>query len=476
MIILNGRYTTATIYVGEGILEPQCRAQVQDMINHPAFTNHVRVMPDTHAGKGSVIGFTMAMSDKVIPNVVGVDVDCGMLTRRFAVGMTGLLGIDNEKVDENVRNLVPFGMDVHKTPLLNMEKDFPWSAANHRLRELTMKFNKDFNTSVNMPLFNIEWFENKCKLIDANYARVINSIGTLGGGNHFIEFGRDEDGHDYVTIHTGSRNFGKCICDYWQGVAREKTIGIKSDELKKAQQHIIKTEKDVTKIGPRIEELRSLPKYKNTIQKGLEYLEGQDAYNYLADMVFCQMYATTNRQYIMNNIFKAVRATYNDAYDLEIQTDHNYISFDDWIIRKGAIASYDHRLMIIPFNMRDGILICEGKSNSDWNFSAPHGAGRMMSRSAAKENLRLDTFKEQMEGIFSTSVCRSTIDEAPDAYKDSGIIERAIEPTAKIVNRIKPVHNMKDSSTAKDYRKRKKEKKDKTRQNRNEIRKMKGTL
>lgn len=260
-------------------------------------------------------------------------------------------------------------------------------------------------------------------------------------GNHFIEIGRSAiTGDIWITVHTGSRNLGKKICEYWQGVASKRGIFNIKDEIDRIKKLYPKSEWEKS-----IQNVRNLAK--GFIKSDLDYLDGDNKSGYLRDMVVAQEYAELNRYVIMKDIMNILGI--KEGIDC-IETVHNYIDFKDNIIRKGSIRSYVGERMIIPFNMQAGILVCEGKSNPDWNYSAPHGAGRVLSRSKAKEMVDLEAFKETMKGVFSTSVGKETLDESPFAYKDSKMIEEAIQPTADIVDRIIPIHNMKDSDGERD--------------------------
>lgn len=437
MFTVKGKYTNATIMIDD--VEETCVSQINHFVNHPAFTNPVAIMPDTHAGKGSVIGFAMEMTDKVIPNVVGVDISCGMLSLNIGKNLNTSL----EELDRKIRETVPFGQEVHDKPIIDMKKDFPWHKANVLSEKFAMAYWKKFKISLDLPHYDIDWFMEKCKAIGGNLSRYISSIGTLGGGNHFIETGLS-NGDYWITVHTGSRNFGKRICDYWQNRAIKLLREDKRDELRdkidKIKQEFKYTPR---KIKEKVAEAKAeLGLDYGIDMKGLEWLEGKTATGYLFDMIFSQVYAELNREYIARIIEDILKISRHDR----IETVHNFIDFQDFIIRKGAIRSYEDERIIIPFNMRDGILICEGKSNPLWNYSAPHGCGRVMSRAQAKKKLDIDEFKTQMDEVYSTSVGQGTLDEAPGAYKDSSVIESAIEPTAEIIDRIKPIHNMKDSS------------------------------
>lgn len=438
MIHLNGKYTTANVMIDD--VESECIAQITHFINHPAFTNPVVIQPDCHAGKGSCIGFTMPMSDKLIPNIVGVDVGCGLVS----VNIGKSLNLSFEDLDHKIRQSVPFGQEVHEDAVINMKNDFPWKKARVLAEKFTMAYLNRFGVRIEPPQYDMDWFTEKCRIIGGGLGRVINSLGSLGGGNHFIEIGLDKSGSYWITAHTGSRNFGKRICDYWQNRAVKVFNEDKKQELK---ERVFKIKQELKyeprKIKMKIAEAKSDLNLDEKIDmKGCEWLEGDLAAGYLFDMIFSQVYAETNREYIIKLILKALKAEPED----QIETVHNFIDFRDFIIRKGAIRAYKDERFLLPFNMRDGILVCNGKSNPEWNYSAPHGAGRVMSRAQAKKRLDLEAFKKQMEGIYSTSVCPETIDEAPDAYKDSAVIKEAIGPTADILFKIKPVHNMKATS------------------------------
>jgi RNA-splicing ligase RtcB len=438
---MKGKYSEAKIMIDD--VETECLSQIQYFLNHEAFTNPIAIMPDTHQGKGSVIGFTMPMTEKVVPNVVGVDIGCSMLS--FNIGKT--LPMDLEHFDHKIRHRVPFGVDVHESSsrdVFHMEKEFPWKETTKQSLKFALAYGIRFGEiPMRSPLYDMKWFVDKCEKIGGNLRRHINSVGTVGSGNHFLETGIDSSGYIWITIHTGSRNFGKRICDYWQAKAKKNLSKSKINYKEEVER--IRKEFGESKIKEKLDEIKENNK-PGIDMKGCEYLEGEDAMGYLYDMIFAQMYSHVNKQHIKRIILDILKL---DPID-EIETIHNFIDFDDFIIRKGAIRSYEGERMIIPFNMRDGILICEGKSNPEWNFSAPHGAGRVLSRGRAKRELSLETFVAQMKGIYSTSVGRDTLDEAPGAYKDSKVIEDAIGPTATIINRIKPIHNMKDSKGVSD--------------------------
>jgi len=371
-----------------------------------------------------------------------VDIGCGVLA--FNIGKE--LPVDLEHLDHKIRQKVPFGFEVHENNnFFNMNNNFPWQSANTLAEKFATAYSQRFDTDIHQyrPTFDNDWFMAKCSAIDANYRRCVNSLGTLGGGNHFIEVGTDNKGDHWITIHTGSRNFGKCVCDYWQNIGTHIVRAQKKAEMEQAIIDI-REKYSGMEIKRQIKLKREELGMNDKVSDELQYIEGEHAAGYLYDMIFAQTYAKMNRQCIAETILDILGIVGNSISPDAIETVHNFIDFRDFTVRKGSIRSYTGERMVIPFNMRDGILFCEGKSNPEWNYSAPHGAGRVMSRAQAKKRIDLDTFKSQMDGIYSTSVETGTLDEAPDAYKDASIIEATIEPTAKILFKVKPIMNMKD--------------------------------
>lgn len=434
MISVKGKYTTAKIMIDS--VEESCMSQIHGFINHSAFTNPVVIMPDTHAGKGSVIGFTMELTKKVIPNVIGVDIGCGMCS----INIGKDLPLSLEELDRRIRQSIPFGHNTHRDTKINMKSDFPWHEVQALAERFASAYRKKFHVQISPPKYSNNWFLKKSTFMGGHTRRYINSIGTLGGGNHFIETGISDSEDYWITVHSGSRNFGKQVCEFWQAKARKKIEHDRKVLLKQEIEEIRRVNR-MYEIQKKINEVHEKHGFSNIDIKGCEWLEGEMASQYLFDMVFAQIYAQVNRKYMVDTI-----CTILDVDPTEmIETVHNFIDFNDFIIRKGAIRSYKNEKIIIPFNMRDGLLICEGKSNPKWNFSAPHGAGRVMSRTQAKRSLDISRFKKQMKGIYSTSVGKGTLDECPDTYKDASLIEGAIKDTAQIIARVKPVHNMKAS-------------------------------
>ncbi|MCI9245574.1 MAG: RtcB family protein [Clostridia bacterium] len=385
-------------------IEQEAVEQIELLLQQEPFRDcKVRIMPDVHAGKGCVIGFTADLGNKVIPNIVGVDIGCGMLCVEL-----GKIDLDLQKLDEVINNCIPAGRNIREHKLLEFE---PINEL-YCLRELkeTKKFNR--------------------------------AIGTLGGGNHFIEVDIDDEGNKYLVIHTGSRNLGKQVADYYQNLAIELCSG--KEEMYQKKEEIIKTYKEQGRKAEIQKALKELEKeYKDNkpnLPNELCYLEGKYGEMYLHDMKICQSYATINRGHIAIEILKKYRILNNQQY---FETIHNYISFEDNIVRKGAISAKKGEKVLIPINMRDGSIIAIGKGNEDWNNSAPHGAGRIMSRHKAKEIFKLEDFKESMKDIYTTSVVEETIDEAPFVYKPMQEIIDNIQDTVEIQKIIKPIYNFK---------------------------------
>lgn len=390
-------------------VEQEAVDQIELLLAQDAFKDcKVRIMLDVHAGKGCVIGFTADLGEKVIPNIVGVDIGCGMLC--VSLGQTD---IDFEKLDNVIRSYVPSGRDVHEGRIIRFDE----------LQEL------------------------KCYRELRDTKRLERSIGTLGGGNHFIEVDVAEDGYKYLVIHTGSRNLGKQVADYYQNLAFELMSG--KDKLYEEQDRLIKEYKSAgrkSEIQSAIAELhRNFKAVNPKIPKDLCYLEGKYREDYLHDMRICQKFAYMNRvmiaQIICNHMGWGVDADMPDYFECI----HNYIDHDSNIVRKGAISAKLGEKVLIPINMRDGCIIGTGKGNEDWNQSAPHGAGRVMSRTKAKEVVTLEEFKASMDGIYTTSVNASTIDESPMAYKTLDEIIGNIKDTVDVIAIIKPVYNFKAS-------------------------------
>lgn len=384
-------------------IEDKAKEQINELLQQEPFKDcKVRIMPDVHAGKGCVIGFTANLGDKVIPNLVGVDIGCGMLCVNL-----GKEKIDLERFDNVVKQSIPSGRNIRE----------------HKIDELD-------------DILNLYCYRELKEQRKFNRA-----LGTLGGGNHFIELDKDDEGNVYLVIHTGSRNLGKQVAEYYQNLAIELCSG--KEKMLEEKERIIKEYKEQGRkeeIQGAIKELYQ--RYKDNtpnLPKDLCYLTGKYRDMYLHDMEICQRYASLNRK----NIALEILRKYVILAEEQFETIHNYINFEDNIIRKGSIRANKGEKVIIPINMRDGSIIAIGKGNEDWNNSAPHGAGRIMSRLKAKELINLDDFKKSMEGVYSTSVTENTLDEAPFVYKPMQEIIDNIKDTVDIVKIIKPIYNFK---------------------------------
>ena len=368
------------------------RRQVERLAASPDYRqNTIRIMPDCHAGVGCTIGTTMTITDRLTPDLVGVDIGCGMLVTEIKNRDLSL-----RKLDNVIREFIPSGM-------------------NNR-REAIAEF--DFS-------------EMRCLQFGVIHAQ--RALGTLGGGNHFIEVDFSEKtGRYYLVIHSGSRNPGKKICEYYQKIAASNVD---------TRQQDFERERDRLIAEGRKSEIKALHNqiYNRPLDASLAVLTGQDFDNYLNDMRLMQDYASMNRQTMADIILDEMHWKATDRFE----TIHNYIDLKHMILRKGAVSAQKDERLLIPINMRDGSLICTGKGNADWNYSAPHGAGRLLSRSDAFRTLSLAEYKQQMKGIYSTSVCPETLDESPMAYKSADEIMRTITPTAEVIDIIRPVYNFK---------------------------------
>lgn len=440
MLEIKGKYTDAKIMIDQvedGLLE-----QVYNVINSPVSKDlKVIIQPDCHVGSGICVGFSMELGKMITPAWIGVDIGCGMASFKFSKDYK----LNLENINNDIRKSIPMGFDIHKNKVF---KNIPFGDVQKVADTFTDKYNKKFGTNYIAPTYNEMWLNKKLKDININHEKFWNAIGTLGGGNHFIEIGKSDITGDYwVTVHSGSRNFGLKIANYWTNVAKGKIKNV-PDKYNKERDNIIQNTYPKSDIPKKLEKIKR--KYNFGISK--EYLEGDDMMGYFYDMIFAQQYSLWNRTMMVELIKNSIGL---DKIDEIVHTIHNYVDFNDFIIRKGAISSYVGQKMVIPFNMRDGILLCEGKSNEEWNNSAPHGAGRIMSRTEAKSKVDLDKYKNSMKGIYSTSVCKNTLDESPMAYKNSKIIEDAIQPTATIIERIKPILNIKDTGKSVSWKERK---------------------
>lgn len=399
MFEIQGKVNTAVCYAK--VVEEEAIEQVRRMCDYE-FTegSRIRIMPDVHAGKGCTIGTTMTILDKAVPNIVGVDIGCGMYTVNL-----GKQEIDFEKLDE-AAHFVPSGMHI-------------WEGRQERFDLERLHCYRS--------LRNTKWLE--------------RSIGTLGGGNHFIEIDQAEDGTKYLVIHTGSRNLGKQVAEIYQQLAIDLNKG--KETYFQQRDEIIRTYKEQGRRKEIQAALQAIAweQRKTTMPEDLCYLYGSFLEDYLFDVEICQSFARRNRERIAEVLLERTGMSAGEAF----HTIHNYIDTDEMILRKGAIAAHKNEKVLIPINMRDGSVLAVGKGNPEWNYSAPHGAGRLMSRTRAKNSLSMEEYKTEMKGIYTTSVNEATLDEAPMAYKSLEDIIGVIRESVDVIEVLKPIYNFKAS-------------------------------
>ncbi|WP_443862875.1 RtcB family protein [Fusobacterium ulcerans] len=394
---ITGKYNTAKVFTN--VIENEAVEQIKTLCNQKFITgSKIRIMPDVHSGAGCTIGTTMTITDKVIPNLVGVDIGCGMET----VMITDK-EIDLEKLDKLIYEKIPSGHNIRKIP--------------HEL------------------INEIDLNQLKCTG-HVKMDRAIRSIGTLGGGNHFIEAGKDEEGNIYITVHSGSRHLGLEVANYYQKMGYKALNKVSDIDIEKIIEQL-KNEGREKEINKTIKEIKK--QIITDIPQALAYVSEELFDDYIHDMKLIQKFAVLNRKAMMDEIIKGLGTEVAE----EFTTIHNYIDTDMMILRKGAVSAKEGEKLLIPINMRDGSLICIGKGNEDWNYSAPHGAGRLMSRTKAKKTFELKNFKKEMEGIYTTSVSKDTLDECPMAYKAMEDIIKNIGDTVDIIKRIIPIYNFK---------------------------------
>lgn len=405
MLEIKGEYNTAKVFTDD--IEEEAVAQIKEMCDMEYLKDcDIRIMPDVHAGKGCTIGTTIKIKDKVCPNYVGVDIGCGVMVCKFDTS-----DLDLKAVDEFINNNIPSGMNIYEERNFdNWFERYIYKEWEKLLDEIKAPIDKD---------------------------RALKSIGTLGGGNHFIEISKTDDAY-YLIIHTGSRHLGLEVAKYYQEQAYKQ-----SNSNKPEVDVIIKELKDQGRENEIEQVLKDIKNNKKHFTKDNAYITGDLFYDYIHDIDIIQEYAHCNRSLIAHKILEFIGS---DIHILECDTIHNYIDIETMILRKGSVRAKDGEKFILPLNMRDGSLLCVGKGNEDWNYSAPHGAGRLMSRTKAKQEINLEEYKKSMDGIYSTSVCEETLDESPMAYKNADSIRDNIHQTATIVEHIKPIYNFKAKS------------------------------
>jgi len=399
--IIKGKYGEAKIFAS--IIDDITINQVNNLMSEEFVKDSkVRIMPDCHAGIGCVIGTTMTITDKVVPNLVGVDIGCGMLTINLGKKPFSLKDLD-EYIHRNIPSGFDVGIDIHPEGKKLVEKL-------------------------------------KCFPHLEDYSHLYRSVGSLGGGNHFIEIDRSSSGDNYLVIHTGSRNLGHQVATYYQRRAEIRLAGL--DNMEEDIKNVIREYKQQgmqRELDRKIKEIKA--NYKHVKRNDFAYLEGNDLKDYLHDMDISQKFASLNRREIAKIILNHLNYKREDLDHFE--TIHNYINMDDMILRKGAISAKLNERVIIPINMRDGCILAVGKGNPDYNYSAPHGAGRILSRNNAFKKISLDDFLYEMDGIYTTTAVRRTLDEAPQAYKSIENIINDIKDSVEIIEVIKPIYNFK---------------------------------
>jgi len=482
-IELEGNHTAARVMVDdESLVEAECMEQIQTLIDHPAFTEPVRIMPDTHWGAGAPIGFTMPLGDRVVPNIVGVDVGCGMAATKLGEE----LPLGDAERERRVREAVPMGRSTHDYgDAPHLVEEFPFERANDRFERFDAAIAERFGGHVDPIEFEFDgydgdYFEALCDRVLADQRQgmdhVIESAGTLGGGNHFVEFARGRESGDYwLVVHSGSRYLGMSVAQYWQSTATDRrTVGDIRAEIPEEYTDYLQFDPETVESrdlytwvtggmgesyidkerlrreldGSDIEDaFDKLGRLQRAVRDGteddrntdLDWLEGREAHGYYVDMLFAQQYARWNRELMSDAICEVLGVEPLERW----QSVHNYIDFRDMTIRKGATPAREGQRLIVPFNMAEGSVIARGKGNDEWHQTAPHGAGRVMSRSRAHDVVEMDAFADAMTGVYSESVVESVRDEAPIAYKDADRIAAALEPTAELVEWLDPVHNLK---------------------------------
>ena len=397
MIEVRGKYNEAKIFTD--VVDNASVSQVIELCNQEfAAGSRIRLMPDIHAGAGCTVGTTTTVRDKIVPNLVGVDIGCGMEVIRIREEY-----IEPQKLDKLIYEKIPSGFSIRSKP--------------HRFLDMV-----DLDAL--------------CCIDHINRPRAEKSMGTLGGGNHFIEADKDDEGHIYIVVHSGSRHLGLEVAKYYQ----EEGYKVLNHSDDASLQQVIAEMKRAGKQKDIEKTVKKLKNVKQTaVPRELAYVTGELFERYIHDMKIVQQYAALNRQAMIDEIVKGMKFHAEEQFT----TIHNYIDTDNMILRKGAVSAQKGEKLLIPINMRDGSLICEGKGNEDWNCSAPHGAGRLMSRAAAKQSFTVSEFKKQMAGVYTTSVNKGTLDECPMAYKGMQDILDNIGPTAEVLKIIRPIYNFK---------------------------------
>ncbi|WP_337814485.1 RtcB family protein [Intestinibacter sp.] len=406
-MIIKGDFNEAEVFTEN--IDKETISQIKQLLDQEFVKNsNIRVMPDCHKGAGCVIGTTMTIKDKIVPNLVGVDIGCGVLCVEL-----GDIDLNLDKIDDFIKNNIPHGFNINNKAVVDYIDEILKIRCINNIKKKPEEFNR--------------------------------ALGSLGGGNHFIEIDKDDFNNKYLVIHSGSRNLGLQVAKHYQDVGYNN-LNYNNSEYEEKSKEIIESYKKSgkkKKIEKELKKLKESLKIESKIPKDLCYVQGQDLDDYLHDMDIVQRYASKNRELMAEKIVEFIGLDYESLNKFE--SIHNYIEVDKYMLRKGAISAYEGEDVLIPINMRDGVIIGKGKGNPNWNYSAPHGAGRILSRAEAKNKIHMNDYKASMKDIFTTCVNVSTLDEAPQAYKPIEEIINNITDTVDIKKIIKPIYNFKSN-------------------------------
>jgi tRNA-splicing ligase RtcB (3'-phosphate/5'-hydroxy nucleic acid ligase) len=425
------------IFTEKTSVDTETMKQIRYMIRHEAIDN-ARIMPDCHKGNGCCIGFTSKLLDKIVPNFVGGDIGCGIVTYPLDLEKP----IKPKQFNRHIRATIPLGVQTNEEIIEDKYMEKIYNLANRDADNFIKFYLEKFkiNITKQKPYYSKEWFDELCERIKTNKDHDLKSLGTLGGGNHFLEVNKSDTGKEYITVHSGSRNLGQKICKYHQDII---TSGKELDWND--------FDEKVKKFTRECKESNKIKNYKDILRKEMmekrhpDYLIAEEAFNYYFDMIFAQKYALVNREIMIERCI----SYYNLNFDpgKKIESIHNYIDFNDFVLRKGAISANKGKLCLVALNMRDGILLCRGKGNENWNKSSAHGSGRIITRQKALKNKipivkRLEKDLKNND-IYSTSNLEDIVDEAPECYKETELIKQLIEPSVEIIEHLKPILNVK---------------------------------
>jgi tRNA-splicing ligase RtcB len=425
-------------FINKMKLDNETMKQLRLMLQHET-VEHVRIMPDAHRGAGNCVGFTSHLMDKILPRFIGGDIGCGILTYNFGQHEN----LDLVELDRLIKNRIPMGSgkrNIWQQSIIT-DEDINWVCheSYEQANNFSQKYYEHFQVCLDdyIPEYSNNLFEKKCSQIKVSFNDVLCSIGSLGGGNHFIECNKDSKNNLYITIHSGSRTFGYHIYEYHQ----EKIDKTRHFDYKEFQEFMKDIRQKKIKVPKILKQYEDDYMANFEAQKHTDYLENEEAYEYFFDMIFSQNIAKLNRRVMLREILRLMNLELNTSNIIE--SIHNYISFDDMIMRKGAISAHNGQICVIALNMRDGLLLCRGKGNEEWNNSTAHGAGRVIVRGQAASRIYMKEYQETMKDVYSTSVSLDTIDESPQCYKDSEMIIKLIEPSVEIIDILRPILNIK---------------------------------